>query len=384
MNSRFIMATMLMVLGSHLSAAEPLWKKHVVFEGAACLTAVAGDFSGDGRVDVIFNAGRKTYLAVAPDWKRRVLEDYLDINAIHSEMLDVDEDGDLDYIATRYHPGFLYWLEQPKNALQDTWKFHLIDANLTGTHGLLVGEVDGDGRPDLIANSGQPVGPLANSMVWYQVPKKRLSHLPWKRNVFSKGDSPGLSHYMGVGDINGDGRADISAGAKGGPTDPTGKGDWFAWWEAPEDPTAVWKRHSFGGKQAGATNIFPGDINGDGKTDLLASRGHGQGVLWFEAPDWKPHDIHPTLAGPHCLQVADIDLDGDLDAATCAKDDKLCLWFENDGKGKFTTHVVGRDQAAYDIRAVDMDGDKDLDLLVAGQSSMNVVWYENPGSVNGG
>ena len=47
-------------------------------------------------------------------------------------------------------------------------------------------------------------------------------------------------------------------------------------------------------------------------------------------------------------------------------------------KGNFTTHIVSDDQAAYDIRAVDMDGDTDLDLLIAGQLSHNVVWYENP------
>ena len=67
-----------------------------------------------------------------------------------------------------------------------------------------------------------------------------------------------------------------------------------------------------------------------------------------------------------------------LDAATCAYVSRVAAWFENDGKGNFTTHVVSDDQAAYDIRAVDMDGDKDLDLLIAGQLSHNVVWYENP------
>ena len=50
----------------------------------------------------------------------------------------------------------------------------------------------------------------------------------------------------------------------------------------------------------------------------------------------------------------------------------------NDGKGKFTTHIIGTDQAAYDIRLVDMDADGDLDALIAGQQSNNVVWYENP------
>ena len=34
--------------------------------------------------------------------------------------------------------------------------------------------------------------------------------------------------------------------------------------------------------------------------------------------------------------------------------------------------------AAYDIRAFDIDADGDLDLLIAGQASSNVVWYENP------
>ena len=57
--------------------------------------------------------------------------------------------------------------------------------------------------------------------------------------------------------------------------------------------------------------------------------------------------------------------------------DKLA-WFENDGRGNFTTHIIGTDQAAYDIRAVDMDRDGDLDLLIAGQASKNVVWCENP------
>ncbi|MCA9030481.1 MAG: hypothetical protein KDA66_06700, partial [Planctomycetaceae bacterium] len=57
---------------------------------------------------------------------------------------------------------------------------------------------------------------------------------------------------------------------------------------------------------------------------------------------------------------------------------EIAAWFENDGAGNFKTHVIGEGQAAYDLRAVDMDKDGDLDLLVAGQNSQNVVWYENP------
>ena len=77
--------------------------------------------------------------------------------------------------------------------------------------------------------------------------------------------------------------------------------------------------------------------------------------------------------------ATDLDGDGDVDAATCGYGDKLAAWFENDGKGTFKTHIIGRNQEAYDIRAVDMDGDKDLDFLIAGRRSNNVVWYERPG-----
>jgi hypothetical protein len=123
---------------------------------------------------------------------------------------------------------------------------------------------------------------------------------------------------------------------------------------------------------------MPADVNGDGKTDFVATRGHGRGVVWFEGPQWTRHDIHATIKEPHCLAVADLDADGDVDAATCAFGDQVTMWFENDGRGKFLSHLVGDNQAAYDIRAVDLDLDGDLDLLVAGQQSNNVVWYANP------
>jgi hypothetical protein len=360
------------------------WRKHTIYSGERCNTAIAADFTGDGKTDVICCVGGKTLLLVAPDtdtkgnWRQIVIEGERKINAIHSGVMDVDGDGDMDFIGAQYRPGHIYWMEQPDKPLTERWRYHLVDDQILGVHGLLVGDVDGDKRPDLLANSAQPKSRFPNSLLWYRVPKNPRSAKNWHRHVFAKGDAPGLSHYLGLGDVDGDGRADGAAGAKGGPSAVPNTGDWFAWWQAPADPKGVWKKHLIADKQLGATNIHPADVNGDGKTDFIASRGHGRGVVWFEAPTWKQHTMHATLHGPHCLVVVDLDGDGDIDAATCAKDDKLCVWFENDGRGNFKTHVVGRDQAAYDIRAVDMDGDGDLDLLVAGQASKNVVWYESP------
>ena len=170
---------------------------------------------------------------------------------------------------------------------------------------------------------------------------------------------------------------DAATGAKGGPQ-ATSKGEWFAWWKQGGDATQAWTKHPISDSEPGATNIHPVDVNADGKTDFVASRGHGRGVVWFEAPDWKRHDIDAQIKEPHSLLVIDMDNDGDVDTATCAFGDKIAAWYENDGKGAFTRHVVGRDQEAYDIRAIDMDVDGDLNLLIAGRGSKNVVWYANP------
>lgn len=371
-------ASLLIVTVTASAFAEAPWKKHVVHEGERCNTAVAADFTGDGRPDIISNSGGRTRLFVAPDWTEHIIDDTKGHNFIHSEHFDVDGDGDEDFIGARYQPGLVVWLETPKDPTAGTWKVRIADQEINGIHGLLKGDVDGDGKTDLLANSAQPVGAFPNSGVWLKVPANPRDAESWHRNIFARNDAPGLSHYLGIGDVNGDGRADIAMGAKGGPQDKSGMGEWFYWWEASKDPTRPFTRHELPGKHPGATCIQQADVNGDGQVDFIATRGHGMGVIWFEAPDWKIHDINPNLEFPHCLQVVDMDNDGDIDAATCAYGSQVAAWFENDGNGNFKTHVVATGQAAYDIRAVDIDLDRDLDLLIAGQQSRNVVWYENP------
>jgi hypothetical protein len=367
---------------SVVQAAE--WKKHVVWEGARTNTAVGGDFSGDGLPDVICTSGGRTRLLVAPDWREIVLDESKDRQAIHAESFDVDGDGDLDYIGAQYSPGNVFWIEQPKQPLTDKWTVRNVDNEINGIHGLLKGDVDGDGKFDLLANSGQPTGPFSFSAVWLKVPADPHGATAWVRHVFSRGDSPGLSHYLGFGDVDGDKRPDIAMAAKGGNKSENTPDAYFAWWQAPADPKQPgWKKHLLADNLGGATNIQQADVNGDGRVDFIATRGHQRGVIWFEHPSaagatWPIHQIDPQILEPHSLQVADLDGDGDSDAATCAYGDKVCKWYENDGQGRFTVHVVGTDQAAYDIRAVDMDRDGDLDLLVAGQASSNVVWYANP------
>ena len=353
------------------------WKKHVVHEGDNVSTAIAADFNRDGRPDIISNSGGKTRLFLNPDWTEVIIDENAENDFIHSEVYDVDGDGDPDFIGARYSPGRVVWLECPEQP-QQRWRARVIDETVNGIHGLLKGDVDGDGRFDLIANSAQPVGEIPDSAVWFKSTSGANKELDWKRYVFADRDAPGLSHYFGFGDVDGDGRPDISLAAKGGPTDKSGKGEWFAWWQAGDDPTKPFKKHKLPGVHPGATNIQQADVNGDGRTDFIASLGHGDGLLWFENPSWRHHVINDQLQFPHCLQVADIDADGDLDAATCAYGSRIAAWFENDGRGNFKTHIVATNQAAYDLRLVDIDLDGDLDMLIAGQQSKNVVWFEHP------
>lgn len=377
-----IATIMLVLVGLHSTSnslqAEKPWQKHVIHSGFHTNTAIAADFTGDGKPDVISSSGGKTRLFVAPEWREIVIGDDPAHSFIHSEVIDVDDDGDLDYIGAKYRPGLMIWFEQPDKPLEQPWTARLVDDQVHGIHGVITGDVNGDGKLDLLATSAQPLKPFPNSLAWLRVPKNPKQAERWERHIFAVEDAPGLTHYLGVGDVNGDGRLDAATGAKGGPQAEPGTGNYFAWWEAAKEPTKRWKKHLIADEQPGATNIHPADVNGDGKVDFIASRGHGRGVVWFEAPTWKEHAIHETLKEPHCLVVIDMDSDGDLDAATCAYGDKLAFWFENDGKGKFKSHLVAEDQEAYDIRAVDMDGDDDLDLLIAGRGSKNVVWCENP------
>ena len=89
-----------------ICVAESQWVRHVIHEGEQSMTAVPGDFTGDGLPDVISDSGGMTRLFVAPDWHEVVLDEHPDFKwYIHSEFFDIDNDGDLDYVVLVTIPG---------------------------------------------------------------------------------------------------------------------------------------------------------------------------------------------------------------------------------------------------------------------------------------
>ncbi len=352
------------------------WVKHSIMETkSTVVTAVAGDYNMDGLMDVITSDAGKVLLLTAPNWKATTLYEFsvAKHKCIHSETFDVDGDGDLDYLGSSAH-GKPFWLENVQK--EGEWPHRVIDHDLMGIHCLLKADVDNDGKMDVIINNFKPEGELKNSIAWFSVPNNVKSASEWDRTVFAQGDAPGGSHYFGFGDLDGDGWGEIAAAAKGKQFQ---HGDWFAYWKNPgADPSGeAWDKVVVAEKRIGATNILVGDLNGDEMPDLLASQGHGVGVLWFEAPDWTPHVIDAELKSPHSLVLADLNQDGMLDAASCGFESERVSVYYNDGQGEFSRVDIDTDQSSYDLRAVDMDQDGDLDLLNAGRNSKNVVWYEN-------
>ena len=131
-----------------------------------------------------------------------------------------------------------------------------------------------------------------------------------------------------------------------------------------------------------AEGVAVGDVNRDGKTDILA------GAYWFEAPSWQKHELAPPekfyydkgYSNAFISQTLDVNLDGWLDFVRIGFPGKETQWFENPGKktGHWPVHRIhdhlGNESAGF----YDVDGDGRLDLLGGNSAKEQMTWFQAP------
>ena len=100
-----------------------------------------------------------------------------------------------------------------------------------------------------------------------------------------------------------------------------------------------------------------GDLNGDGRVDLIAGGQAGGGLVWYESPGWERHEIAP--GGGHSTdgEIADVDGDADLDVVSVAR--SSLVWYDNPS---WTSHEIDN-RVLHDVEVADLDGDGDVDAF---------------------
>jgi len=324
------------------------------------------DFNRDGKLDI---AAGNVYYA-GPHWKMQPMlekprefrrKGYSDAFLCFAE--DVNRDGWTDLVVVGYPGQQTRWLENPGKA-GGVWRRHPA-VQRTGNESPWWTDVDGDGRRELVFLSGRQFA-LAR-------PGEDLSK-PWTIRPISAPNDPRAGHGLGIGDVNRDGRNDVVI--------PSG------WWEGPADrdqPAWAFHRARLGGSCA---QMCVYDFDGDGDNDVLSSSAHGYGIWWCEqTPDgWRMHEIDKTFSQTHALHLADINGDGLADFVTGkrfwahnggdpgADQPAVLCWFElrrKGGRPVWTRHQIDDDSGVgLHFAVIDVNGDGLLDVVTSNKKGV--------------
>jgi len=270
------------------------WKKTVIDKTFRSEGVAVADFNKDGKMDIF--VGDVWY--EAPDWKMHEVRPFPKWDGAkgYSESFacfadDFNGDGYPDVIVIPFPGKECFWYENP-GAKGDKWIAHSLTNSACNETPIYI-DLFGTGKKVLVMG-WQPPGKDNQGQMCYFTPGQDPTK-PWQRLPISEPSQPGkeipgtqrFSHGLGHGDINGDGRVDIIV--------PNG------WWEQPEkvDGVTPWKFHPVDLGPICA-DMFTYDIDGDGKADIVSSSAHNYGFWWHqqkpgkEGPTFVRHDLFPS------------------------------------------------------------------------------------------
>ncbi len=210
-----------------------------------------------------------------------------------------------------------------------------------------------------------------------------------------------FTHGLGYGDVDGDGKKDLLE-AKG-------------WWQQPPDLRGdpAWTYHAFDFARGGS-QMYAYDVDGDGDNDVItADAAHEYGLAWWENQGkddkggfkferhWilspKPAEKMQGVqfSQPHAVDLVDINGDGLKDIVTGKRyfahgshgdPDPLAApvlyWFElkrggGSGKAEFIAHQIDDNSGVgTQVMAVDMNGDKKTDVIVGNKHGQYIFLQE--------
>ncbi len=286
---------------------------------------------------------------------------------------DVDGDGDPDVVGSSLQgTGRVgWWRNQDGSAT--VWDFLLIDGAFQGARGIQAGDVDGDGRLDVVGTG------FSAQVVWWR--NDGGEPIAWTKHVIASGFQGG--NRLAVIDIDNDGDLDVIGVA-------FQIHDVRLWLNEGGSPP-TWTEVLVDGSFLGVVDVHAADVDADGSPDIAAVAYDGDLVAWWRnlggsPPAWERQTIATAFNGAHCQRIADIDNDGDGDVVAVAYFAGDLVWWRNEGGNPvaWTRRAIDLNLPwASDVRTGDIDGDGDIDVLATGYDSGRVSWWENGDGLGG-